>query len=333
MKTRIAALSLTLLLQILSTQAAFAWSDLGHMAVAYFAYQKLTPAARARVNALVKLNPFYEAWKAEIRESGRKADTDMQLFMLAASWPDQIKKDSRYTSDGSEDGNKPDGGQADINVGYSDHLMHKYWHFYDLAFSTDKMKLPASPSPNALTQITKFRKTLASDAPDELKSYDLCWLLHLVGDVHQPLHCTTRCSKDSPDGDDGGNDIFVRYNTDKYKYETYKFQTFKKNRPDQIRFHWFWDSILGANGVGDAIAVGESLTPAKPKQAKDLDAKKWVDESFKLAREKLYKAPILAGRGPFELTSDYEKEAIALGRERVALAGERLANILNKELK
>jgi hypothetical protein len=40
---------------------------------------------------------------------------------------------------------------------------------------------------------------------DKLKSYDLPWLLHLVGDVHQPLHSTTRVSATKPDGDNGGN--------------------------------------------------------------------------------------------------------------------------------
>ena len=48
------------------------------------------------------------------------------------------------------------------------------------------------------TQIVAFRKTLGdSGASDELKSYDLVWLLHLVGDVHQPLHATTRFNQRS----------------------------------------------------------------------------------------------------------------------------------------
>ena len=42
-------------------------------------------------------------------------------------------------------------------------------------------------------------------ARDALKSYDLSWLLHLVGDVHQPLHASTRVSSTDPGGDAGGN--------------------------------------------------------------------------------------------------------------------------------
>jgi len=40
-----------------------------------------------------------------------------------------------------------------------------------------------------------------------LKSYDLTWLIHLVGDVHQPLHCVARITKGDPEGDKGGNDV------------------------------------------------------------------------------------------------------------------------------
>jgi hypothetical protein len=42
---------------------------------------------------------------------------------------------------------------------------------------------------------------------DKLKSYDLSWLLHLVGDLHQPLHSTTRVGATDLDGDDGGNGV------------------------------------------------------------------------------------------------------------------------------
>src|ERR1043166_6837010 len=66
---------------------------------------------------------------------------------------------------------------------------------------------PPVPVPNAQTRITDFRAVLASDSPDLLKSYDLSWLLHLVGDVHQPLHCASLVSHAKPDGDSGGNGV------------------------------------------------------------------------------------------------------------------------------
>ena len=185
----------------------YGWDDEGHMMVAYVAYQQLTPVARSRANALLKLNPKYNEWLATLPAAASQADKDMMIFMIAATWPDKIKLDPSYTSDGSDDGDRPDGSpDATRNTGYDDKLMHKYWHFVDQPFTTDGSPLPSIPTPNAQDRIALFRSVLASDASDALKSYDLTWLLHLVGDVHQPLHCATRVDKNDLQGEAGGNE-------------------------------------------------------------------------------------------------------------------------------
>jgi len=181
---------------------AYSWSDTGHMAVAYVAYQKLTPQARARVDALVRLNPRFSVWNSWIPQGTPAAKRRLMLFMIAATWPDQIKSLPGFVSDGPDNGNRPPtDGTADRNVGYSDMSMHKYWHFIDKPFSPDGTALENPDVPNAETQIAAFRAVLASNSPDELKSYDLVWLLHLVGDVHQPLHATSRFTHATPHGD------------------------------------------------------------------------------------------------------------------------------------
>ena len=48
---------------------------------------------------------------------------------------------------------------------------------------------------------------------DEEKAIYLTWLMHLVGDIHQPLHCTAVFREQFPNGDKGGNDAFVRIRT------------------------------------------------------------------------------------------------------------------------
>src|ERR1700730_12872831 len=59
---------------------------------------------------------------------------------------------------------------------------------------------------NVQTQIPMFRSALraTSGASDDVRSYDLVWLIHLVGDVHQPLHTTSRFTHEQPKGDAGG---------------------------------------------------------------------------------------------------------------------------------
>src|SRR4029077_175920 len=183
-----------------------AWNDVGHMAVAYIAYQRLNPATRTRAAALLKVNPDYPNWVKQIPEGTSPQDQEMLIFMIRSTWADQIKHESGYTPDGvpGSNGNLPEGAASAQNIGYKDKLQHRYWHFIDIPFSVDGTKLPPVPTPNAETQIAAFRKVLAAaSADDDLKSYDLTWLLHIAGDIHQPLHCVTRVSSAEPDGDKG----------------------------------------------------------------------------------------------------------------------------------
>src|SRR5712691_10823722 len=186
-----------------------AWDSFGHMEVAYVAYQHLTTQAKTRANELVKLNPDYNEWAGWVPASASRADKNMMTFIIAATWPDEIKSASGYVSDGSHNGDRPDGSlDPSANKGYSDKLRHKYWHFIDTPFTTDgTAPLPTIPNPNAQERIALFRGVLGSGDDDSLKSYDLVWLLHLVGDVHQPLHCTTRVSINDKEGDSGGNGV------------------------------------------------------------------------------------------------------------------------------
>lgn len=309
------------LLLLLLPLPLFAWNDVGHMAVAYIAYQHLTLPARARAVALLKLNPDYANWVKQIPSGTAQQDQEMMIFMIAATWADQIKHETGYTPDGAagSNGNLPEGPLSTQNIGYKDKLQHRYWHFVDIPFSSDGTKLPSVLTPNVETQIVAFRKVIASSsADDDLKSYDLVWLLHLVGDVHQPLHCVTRVSRAEPDGDKGGN-------TEKIACSTCNGAT---------ALHGFWDNIL-APGFDPAVALvaAKTLPPSDSQSASNTDTAAWIEESADDAQQYVYIAPIGPGDGPFTITPAYIDAAKKLGSERIALAGARLANVLNSELK
>ena len=88
------------------------WDCFGHMTVASIAYRKLDPTTRARVDALLKMNPYFTdpaKWPKLIPSGTTAADRSRYIFMLAATWPDEIKSDSKYHNDGSENGDVPDG--------------------------------------------------------------------------------------------------------------------------------------------------------------------------------------------------------------------------------
>jgi S1/P1 Nuclease len=310
---------IVLAIALLVPQYALTWNGRGHMMVAAVAYQKLNQATKDRVDALLLLNPDRDNWLDLIPASTPSAKVKMMVFMIAATWADRIKSDLDYHTDGTHNGNRPPNDPtAGQNIGYDDLARHKYWHFVDEPFSDDHTALPDVPIPNAQTQIAKFRAVLATESNDpkleKLKSYDLSWLLHLIGDLHQPLHATTRVRAADPDGDDGGNGV-------------------KLTSPANL--HTFWDGVLGG-GDAPSTALNAILTlPNAPANAvNDLNVDHWINESFDAAKQTTYKSPpIGAGAGPFTLTLAYKTTARNLAEKRIALAGARLAKILNEELK
>jgi hypothetical protein len=301
-----------------------AWGPIGHMTVAYVAYQKLTPASKSRIRDLLKLNPDYANWEKQVPAGTSADDHDMMLFMMAATWADDIKGDPKYSDDGP-DPNTPDGPSSSQNLGYSDLYRHRYWHFIDTPFSPDHTALPSIPAPNAQAEIVAFRAVLASSQPDELKSYDLVWLLHLIGDVHQPLHATTRVTQSDAKGDAGGNKVTLVGST-------------------ASNLHTYWDDIPGSDCkfcadkthcVDRAIVLGQHLKAASSKAGHNIDTAAWIQESFDYARTEVYETPIGPGDGPYTIApwSAYDVGAHRLAEKRMAVAGARLAQLLNDELK
>jgi hypothetical protein len=73
--------------------------------------------------------------------------------------------------------------------------------------------------------------------------------------------------------------------------------------------------------------------PVPPRAAADItDESVWIRESFDTARHYAYAAPIGGGRGPYSLDSHYREAALTAARARVALAGLRLANLINSTI-
>lgn len=291
----------------------YAWNSIGHMAVAYAAYQQLTPAEKARVAVLLKLNPYYSKWANYIPAGTSDADRDMYVFMMAATWPDEIKAmGSGYLGTDTP----PRGESPSLNTGYDDKQMHRYWHFIDTPFSQDNTPLPPIPVPTAVQKIGTFRQALATGEPDLLKSYDLVWTLHLVGDVHQPLHCTTRVTRAKPKGDEGGNLVVI-------------------SGPDK-ELHAFWDDAVGLGDTQNfmtAVKVGEGLPQPDASLAGDSNEADWATESFNLAEKDAYVAPVGPGLGPYTLDATYTGNTQTIAKQRIALAGARLAALLKAALK
>jgi S1/P1 Nuclease len=298
-----------------------AWDDFGHMEVAAVAYDRLTPAARKRAAKLLEHNPRYLQWIV----GAKKSERARVAFIRAATWADAIKGDPQYKkTDKADDQHAPTASQ---NIGYADRLAHSYWHYIDLPFSPDGTKLEPPVAPNAQTQIAAFRSVLGTPGgDDDVKSYDLAWLLHLVGDVHQPLHRTSRFDQSDLTGDRGANNVSITGNTSPTICDDPRYCPY--GPPTEL--HAFYDDITGASY---SVAAVESalVTLPKPKQkdAAISDEASWVQEGFQLAQSAVYVTPIGIGHGPFVVDDAYQRAALTLAKQRISLAGARLANLLN----
>jgi hypothetical protein len=302
-------------------QPVFGWNSFGHMVVASVAYRNLDSQTQAKVATLLALNPSFKTWSSKIPGGTAKDDRARMIFMLAATWPDAIKSDSKYHDDGDDGGNRPTGPNAAQNTGYDDFNRHKYWHFVDTPFSQDGTDVSSLkiPTPDAETQIAAFRTVLKSaTASTNLKSYDLVWLLHLIGDVHQPLHSATRVSAADPQGDNGGNNV---------KFCAASAATCSGE------LHAFWDDILGtSSAVASADTFAAGLDAASTSSSDVADAQTWITASFKLAQSQVYIEPVGVSDGPFKATDTYTGAARTLAKSQVALAGARLAEVLKEDL-
>ncbi|NKJ08986.1 hypothetical protein FHT29_006000 [Rhizobium sp. SG741] len=287
------------------------------MQIAAVAYDRLTPEIRAKADALIKLNPEYDRWVAGVPESLKA----QYAFIKAATWADDIKGlIEGYTNNGDKATNP----QAGRNVGYYDHYSHGYWHFKDIGFSTDGTPVEDADPVNALTQIKVLSQGLSSSSglADDVRSYDLVWLIHLVGDAHQPLHATARFSQAHKHGDQGGNlDEVVTATGAKMK------------------LHAYWDGLFGGystpyGAIFDGLVNADTRLPEPDTTlAAEHDPEKWFQESQKLAIDVAYAEPVRSGPAPYMLDRTYETNALTTGRNQAALAAARLANLITVALK
>ena len=296
--------------------SAWAWWDAGHMQIAYVAYKHLDAPVKDKVDALLKLNADYSKWTAGAPDA---KTAKLYAFIHAATWADDIKrKEYGYTRDNV---NSATAGQ---NIGYSDHNQHAYWHFKDINFSPDGTPLPPPDPVDLVTQLNLMIAALpaSSGASDDVRSYDLVWILHLVGDAHQPLHAVGRLTASIPNGDAGGNAESVIPATG-----------------ETIALHAYWDRVFGGysspfGAVFDADTNDGITGIAVNKTAAQIsDPEAWINGSAELAKQFAYAPSVSTGTNAVLLTREYETNARNIARSQAALAAARLANLINNALK
>jgi S1/P1 Nuclease len=147
--------------------------------------------------------------------------------------------------------------------------------------------------------------------PKREKVRALKFLVHFVGDLHQPLHA-------ADDHDRGGNDKMVRFQS------------------RQMKLHALWDGLIEKQVVEDprefATRLQTAITPSKAKTWTQGEETDWAMEGYKIAKQTIYKGH---QPGPQDLTgmnlgNAYFKQMRPIIEEQLRKVGVRLANILEE---
>jgi S1/P1 Nuclease len=286
---------------------ASAWNPTGHRTIAEIAWDNMTPRARARAVDLLLHGPALANLASLRPATGTDAERDRALFLNAATWADLIR----------------DRSQAWYAYNRSNwHYADFYWDVVD--GQPHDIPNTGPDSSNAGERIVAFRAALSDQSvPDTTKAVDLAWILHLVGDIHQPLHCSSRVTTQDtlPRGDMGGN-------------------TFQLD--DHHRLHGYWDGILdeaiarepGEDSIAFATRLARRIESSHPLTSlaglgASTDVAAWEAEGLRLAQTVVYPG-ITPGEAP---SGVYRAGALKTSEAQMALAGYRLAALLNDALK
>ncbi len=259
-------------LAVVTAAPASAWGELGHQLVAELAQRQLTPVAAAQVQQLLQGEP-----------RPTLAGVAMWADNLRALDPDRFKATSK-------------------------------WHYVNIAKGTcHYVEARDCPDGACVVQAIETQRRLMIDPaqPPDVRRDALKFVVHLVGDVNQPMHATNH-------DDHGGNGFHITLHTDilpeEYARDRYKDGVMDTN------LHSVWDYFVLASARLDLMAYADRLAKAGTAKARGTPAK-WAGESCKLANQ-VYSAP-------HEIGDPYLVAQRPLAEKRVELAAARLAKMLN----
>lgn len=201
---------------------------------------------------------------------------------------------------------------------YQNQLWLQERHYINLPFSFDGTKLKPPKKINAVVAIKEAHLSLQSQQTSDFdKGFNLRILFHVVGDLHQPLHAVSQFSAAHPNGDMGGNLFPLKANSIAHN------------------LHAYWDRGGGAF-ITKGKRVSNSLLrkkaraiernwPCSPKKM-SIDPSQWAEESKKIAMSTAYR--LKPGQKP---DKNYQLHVMHFSEQRIALAGCRLAALLNSQ--
>lgn len=197
---------------------------------------------------------------------------------------------------------------ADTVKGQKEWSHTRPWHFVDIADSETYETAPHAPEGDSITAITQLVNELKNPKSTEItKQNALKFIVHFVGDLHQPLHVGRPTDR-------GGNDIKVI------------FEGKQKN------LHSVWDSGMITHQqmsylqYVNSLAVQSFLVPSY--DISEISFSQIIAEAMG-ARMSIYNFKQTSPNSPAVLDEKYLKQNVPTVNERLIMGGKRLATLIN----
>lgn len=276
-------LALAALWTALAAPPALAWGAFGHRTVAAIAWANVRPQTRVRLADLLRQTRRLNTPECAVR-----------TLADASTWADCVRKD-----------------------GDRFHYASR-WHFQDEDICRPYDPQEDCAGGNCVTaQIERERKILSQPGrPVGERVMALMFLVHFVGDIHQPLHSADHAS------DKGGNDLLVA-----------------GGQFDGFNMHELWDVEVAQAAINSAPhPLVRGYSDADKARFGGGNAADWGRESWDLARGMVY--PAALGGDPCRANAPrfahFDQSALThaapVARTRIVQAGLRLARVLDEAL-
>ncbi len=315
--------SALLWLALVAGMPVLAWDATGHRLSAYVVWESLSLERRAELIGLLEAHPRYQQDFVEQMPLTVMVGSDEEKLRWtlgqAAVWPDLVRgldEEERIRHDRPQwpyiDGAwlRGAGLQGNLYVGAEPRP--------DIAGGRADASTDERDIDNVLLALDYNLARFNDDSqPAAARAVALCWLLHLAGDIHQPLHSGALISHSLfPNGDRGGNGIPTRNGT----------------------LHSEWDEAL-RNQASEATLRRMVVTAAQADlHSLSLDPDVWLQESRRLLLDFVYpdeiKAAVLRAERldtrleGIVIDADYQSRMQAISEDRVTLAAMRLIMLL-----
>jgi hypothetical protein len=228
--------------------AAKAWGCKGHQTVALIAEKHLTPEARQLVQKLLSENPI------DPKLSRYCGGATRDLMADASTWADDIRGERK---------NGP-------------------WHYIDIPRGSERGPLePYCGKEGCVTSAISEQFAILKDGGTggAKRAEALRYIIHFVGDLHQPLHTITNA-------DEGGNCVPVKYLRRKPGEHNHSFTP---------NLHSIWDGAIperDAEGA-DPAEYAETLdarfaADIEKWQKAGIHVEDWVWEGHEIAERVVY---------------------------------------------